>query len=63
MNVPAAPPLGLETLAPATNGAVTPELVLREIRAHDFAILSTVDENGQPDAARVAATVSIDRVR
>jgi general stress protein 26 len=31
----------------------TPELVLRELRGHDFGVLATVDEEGKPSAAGV----------
>lgn len=34
-------------------GRVTSDLVLRELRAHNFAVLSTVDEDGAPDSAGV----------
>jgi general stress protein 26 len=37
---------------------VTVELALRELRAHNFAVLSTVDEEGAPDAAGVTYGVS-----
>jgi hypothetical protein len=37
---------------------VTADLVLRELRGHDFAVLSTVDEDGAPDAAGVTYGVS-----
>jgi general stress protein 26 len=37
---------------------VTFDLVLRELRAHNFAILSTVDEDGAPDSAGVNYGVS-----
>jgi len=34
------------------------DLVLRELRAHNFAVLSTVDEDGTPDSAEVNYGVS-----
>src|ERR1051326_1588980 len=37
---------------------VTFDLVLRELRAHNFAVLSTVDEEGSPDSAGVNYGVS-----
>jgi hypothetical protein len=37
---------------------VTGDLVLRELRAHNFAVLATVDEDGAPDAAGVNYGVS-----
>jgi nitroimidazol reductase NimA-like FMN-containing flavoprotein (pyridoxamine 5'-phosphate oxidase superfamily) len=37
---------------------VTFDLVLRELRAHNFAVLATVDENGAPDSAAVNYGVS-----
>lgn len=37
---------------------VTPALVLRELRAHNFAVLSTVSEDGEPDSAGVNYGVS-----
>ena len=37
---------------------VTFDLVLRELRAHNFAVLSTVDEDGTPDSAGVNYGVS-----
>src|SRR5215207_5721032 len=37
---------------------VTAELVLRELRAHNFAVLSTVDASGAPDSAGVNYGVS-----
>ena len=37
---------------------VTFDLVLRELRAHNFAVLSTVDEYGEPDSAGVNYGVS-----
>jgi hypothetical protein len=37
---------------------VTGDLVLRELRAHNFLVLSTVDESGAPDAAGVNYGVS-----
>jgi hypothetical protein len=37
---------------------LTPERVLRELRRHNFAVLSTVDEDGNPDSAGVNYGVS-----
>jgi general stress protein 26 len=37
---------------------VTPERVLRELRAHNFAVISTTDEYGAPDSAGVNYGVS-----
>ncbi len=37
---------------------ITPALVLRELRAHNFAVLSTVNEEGAPDSAGVNYGVS-----
>ncbi len=37
---------------------VTPALVVREIRAHNFAVLSTIDEDGRPRSAGVNYGVS-----
>ncbi len=37
---------------------ITFDLVLRELRAHNFAVLATVDENGAPDSAGVNYGVS-----
>lgn len=37
---------------------VTPALVLRELRAHNFAVLSTIDEHGRPRSAGVNYGVS-----
>jgi len=48
-----------ETSTPvASRGDLTLELVLRELRAHDFAILSTVAKDGSPDSAGVSYGVS-----
>jgi len=38
---------------PVTGLRVTPELVVRELRAQNFAVLSTVNESGGPDSAGV----------
>lgn len=37
---------------------VTPALILRELRTHNFAVLSTVDEDGRPRSAGVNYGVS-----
>jgi general stress protein 26 len=42
----------------SVNRAVTLKRVLRELSAHNFAILSTVDQHGQPDSAGVTYGVS-----
>ena len=44
--------IGLETKS-TVEERVTVDLVLRELRAHNFAVLSTVDEDGAPDSAGV----------
>jgi hypothetical protein len=45
----------------ATDRGVAVELVLRELRAHNFGVLSTVDEDGAPDSAGVNYGVSAGR--
>ena len=40
--------------ASRTSEKVTAPLVLRELRSHDFAVLSTVDEAGRPNSAGVS---------
>jgi hypothetical protein len=48
-----------ETIAPTTaRGPLTLERVLRELRAHNFAVLSTVGGDGSPDSAGVCYGVS-----
>jgi len=46
------------TLRSAKEQRVTFDLVLRELRAHNFVVLATVDENGVPDSAGVNYSVS-----
>lgn len=43
---------------PARAQRVTPELVVRELRCHSFAVLSTVSAQGMPDSAGVNYGVS-----
>ena len=47
-----------KALRGAREQRVTFDLVLRELRAHNFVVLSTVDENGVPDSAGVNYGVS-----
>jgi len=49
--------IGIETKS-TVEERVTVDLVLRELRAHNFAVISTVDENEAPDSAGVNYGVS-----
>lgn len=44
---------------PTSHGRVTVALVLQELRTHNFAVLSTVDEEGAPDSAGVNYGLSV----
>ena len=58
MTAPRLNPITSDARSLATIERVTPARVLRELRTHDFAVLSTIDENGRPRSAGVSYGVS-----